>query len=67
MPETAQQYIQRILANAQGQDPIKLQSATNRKLTRLVKGVSTPNSASGPRPISGRLRKSWPTSPTLKS
>lgn len=39
MSETAQQYTQRIMANAQGQDPIKLQSATNRKLTRLVKGV----------------------------
>lgn len=41
MPETAQQYTQRILANAQGQDPIKLQSATNKKLTRMVKSVST--------------------------
>ena len=41
MSETAQQYTQRLVANAQGQDPIKLQSATNKKLTRLVKGVST--------------------------
>lgn len=41
MSETAQQYTQRILANAQGQDPIKLQSATNKKLARLVKGVPT--------------------------
>jgi len=41
MSETAQQYTQRILANAQGQDPIKLQSATPKKLTRLIKGVST--------------------------
>jgi hypothetical protein len=40
MSETAQQYTQRIMANAQGQDPIKLQSATNKKLNRLVKGVS---------------------------
>src|SRR6202140_3347501 len=39
MSETAQQYTQRILANAQGQDPIKLQSATAKKLERLVKGV----------------------------
>src|SRR6202158_4358226 len=39
VPETAQQYTQRILTNAQGQDPIKLQSATNKKLTRLVKGI----------------------------
>jgi uncharacterized damage-inducible protein DinB len=39
MSETPQQYTQRILANAQGQDPIKVQSATNKKLTRLIKGV----------------------------
>jgi DinB superfamily len=40
MPETAQQYTQRILANALGQDPIEVQAATNEKLTRLVDGVS---------------------------
>jgi hypothetical protein len=39
MPETAQQYTQRILANAQGQDPITAQSATAKKLDRLIKGV----------------------------
>ena len=39
MSETAQQYTQRILANAQGQDAIKLQSATTKKLDRLIKGV----------------------------
>jgi uncharacterized damage-inducible protein DinB len=50
MPETAQQYTQRILANAQGQNPIKLQSATNRKLTRLVKGVSTAKLRKRPAP-----------------
>lgn len=41
MSETAQQYTQRILSNAQGQDPIKLQSATTKKLTRLIKAVPT--------------------------
>jgi len=41
MPETAQQYTQRIMANVQGQDPIKVQSATNKKLVRLIKGVPT--------------------------
>jgi hypothetical protein len=41
MPETPQQYTQRILANAQGQDPIKVQSTTNKKLARLIKGVPT--------------------------
>jgi hypothetical protein len=37
--ETVQQYTHRILSHAQGQDPIKLQSATNKKLTRLITGV----------------------------
>src|SRR5258706_7782737 len=41
MSETAQQYTERILANAQGQDPLKVQSATTQKLDRLIKGVST--------------------------
>src|ERR1035438_7070105 len=50
MSETAQQYTQRILANAQGQDPLKAQSATNRKLTRLVKGVSTAKLRKRPAP-----------------
>lgn len=50
MSETAQQYTQRILANAQGQDPIKLQSAANKKLTRLVKGVSTTKLRKRPAP-----------------
>jgi hypothetical protein len=40
MPETVQQYTQRIMANAQGEDPIKVQSSTNKKLERLTKGVS---------------------------
>src|SRR5713101_5128293 len=39
MFETAQQYTHRILANTQGQDPLKLQSATAKKLDRLIKGV----------------------------
>jgi len=41
MPETPQQYTQRIVAHAQGQDPIKVQSTTNKKLDRLIKGVTT--------------------------
>jgi len=39
MPETAQQYTQRIMANAHGQDPIKVQSATPKKMARLIKGI----------------------------
>jgi hypothetical protein len=38
--ETAQQYTQRILSHAQGQDPIKIQAATPKRLERLIKGVS---------------------------
>lgn len=40
MTETPQQYTQRMLANAEKQDPIKIQSATNKKLTRLTKGAT---------------------------
>lgn len=40
MAETVQQYTQRILSNSQGQDPIKIQAATNKKLARLIKGVT---------------------------
>ena len=50
MPETAQQYTQRILANAQGQDPIKVQSATTNKLARLIKGVPTAKLRKRPAP-----------------
>jgi len=39
MPETAQQYIQRMLGNIQGQDALKVQATTAKKLERLVKGV----------------------------
>lgn len=39
MSETAQQYTQRIMAHAQGHDPVKIQSATNKKLSRLIQGV----------------------------
>lgn len=46
--ETPQQYTQRILAQAQDQDPIKLQSATNKKIARLIKGV--PNARLRKRP-----------------
>jgi hypothetical protein len=39
MAETPQQYTQRILSHSQGQDPIKIQSSTAKKLERLIKGV----------------------------
>jgi len=50
MSETAQQYTQRILANAQGQDPLKVQSATTKKLARLIKGVPTAKLRKRPAP-----------------
>lgn len=50
MPETPQQYTQRILSNAQGHDPIKIQSATNKKLARLIKGVPTAKLRKRPAP-----------------
>jgi uncharacterized damage-inducible protein DinB len=50
MSETPQQYTQRILANAQGQDPMKVQSATTKKLARLVKGVPTAKLRKRPAP-----------------
>lgn len=39
MSETAQQYTQRIVANTEGQDPIKVQSATSAKLARLIENI----------------------------
>jgi len=38
--ETAQQYTQRILSHSAGQDALKLQAATPKKLERLINGVS---------------------------
>ena len=40
MNETIQQYTERILAHTNGQEPLKVQAATPKKLDRLVKGVS---------------------------
>lgn len=39
MPETAQQYTERIIAHAQGQDAIQIQSSTNKKLAQLIEGL----------------------------
>jgi hypothetical protein len=37
--ETPQEYIKRILGHVEGQDAVKVQAATAKKLERLVKGV----------------------------
>jgi hypothetical protein len=50
MSETPQQYTQRILAHSHGQDPIKVQSATSKKLARLIKGFSTSKLRKRPAP-----------------
>lgn len=46
MKETPQQYTARMLGNAEGKQPIKVQAATAKKLAILIKGVPT-----------GKLRK----------
>jgi hypothetical protein len=40
MPETAEQYISRILGHVEGQDPLKVQRATAAKLKKLVHGLT---------------------------
>ncbi len=39
MSETAQHYIQRILENLEGQEPLKVQAATAKKIEKLLKRV----------------------------
>jgi hypothetical protein len=39
MKETVQEYIERILGNVEGQQPLKVQATTAKKLERLIKGV----------------------------
>ena len=41
MPETAQQYIGRILGHVEGQDAIKVQRATAAKLEKLTRGLTS--------------------------
>jgi hypothetical protein len=40
MKETVQEYVQRIQGKIAGQDPLKVQSTTAKKLARLVNGAS---------------------------
>ncbi|MFZ3332456.1 MAG: DinB family protein [Candidatus Acidiferrales bacterium] len=39
MSETAQQYIQRIVGHLEGQQPLKVQATTAKKIEKLLKGV----------------------------
>ena len=40
MKETVQEYVQRIQGRLAGQDPLKVQFTTAKKLARLIKGAS---------------------------
>jgi DinB superfamily len=40
MKETVQEYVQRIQGKLAGQDPLKVQSTTAKKLARLIKGTT---------------------------
>jgi hypothetical protein len=52
MKETPQEYIQRILGHLAGQDPLKVQAGTAKKLERLIRGV--PASKLRKRPAPGK-------------
>lgn len=39
MPETAQEYRQRLIGYIAGRDPLKIQAATAKRLARLIQGV----------------------------
>jgi uncharacterized damage-inducible protein DinB len=50
MQETAQQYIQRILGHVAGQDPLRVQRETPKKLAKLVKPLSKKQLTTRPEP-----------------
>jgi hypothetical protein len=52
MSETVQEYMQRMLSNSAGKDPLKVQGATPAKLKRLIQGV--PASKLRKRPAPGK-------------
>lgn len=50
MQETAEQYIQRILGNVEGQDAIKVQRGTAAKLKKAIRGLSSKQLQKRPEP-----------------
>jgi hypothetical protein len=48
--ETAQQYIQRIMAHSEGKQPLAVQAATAKKLQRAIRGVTTSKLRKRPAP-----------------
>jgi len=51
MPETAQQYIQRILGYVEGEDALKVQRGTAGKLKKLVRGLTAKQLKWRPEPV----------------
>jgi hypothetical protein len=50
MKETPQEYIRRITSYVEGEQPLKVQAATPKKLERLIKGVSVSKLRKRPAP-----------------
>jgi hypothetical protein len=50
MSETAQQYIQRILGNLEGQEPLKVQAGTAKRIEKLLKSVPSAKLRKRPAP-----------------
>jgi len=50
MPETAEQYRQRMFSHLDGKDPLKLQAAAPARLAKLLKGVSPAKARKRPAP-----------------
>jgi hypothetical protein len=50
VPETVEQYRNRMLSYVKDQDPLKIQAATPQKLARLLKGVSKVKLRKRPKP-----------------
>ena len=50
MKETVQEYVQRIQGKLAGQDPVKVQSTTAKKLARLIKGATPAKLCKRPAP-----------------
>jgi uncharacterized damage-inducible protein DinB len=50
MPETPQEYTHRILGHLEGQDPLKVQAGTAKKLDRLIKRASAAKLRKRPAP-----------------
>jgi hypothetical protein len=50
MPETIQQYTQRLMGHSEGKDPLRLQQAAPRKLAALIKGKTAKQLTKRPAP-----------------